>query len=187
MNIIETEADLFGALLLQGKSFSDNRGWFRELARTNVLKELGIEEEFLQDNYSFSYRNVVRGLHYQLKHPQAKLVTVLTGAITDVIVDLRKGSPVFGKPIHFTLDKSNDRTLYIPKGFAHGFGAWSDDTVVLYKCSDYYYHDDQYGINPLDPTLNIDWCLNSEFYNLSDKDKVLPDLHEVPDSNLFEY
>jgi dTDP-4-dehydrorhamnose 3,5-epimerase len=187
MEIIKTDKDLGGALFLKGVSFNDERGWFRELSRSDELKTLGICDNFIQDNYSFSYKNVIRGMHYQLKHPQAKLVTVLKGGIMDVIIDMRIGSPIFGKPLHFVLYENICRTLYVPAGFAHGFCSWSDDTIVLYKCSDYYYHDDQYGINPMDPDLNIDWGADTLLHTISDKDRVLPDLHEVHYGNLFEF
>lgn len=155
-------------LLLQPTIYTDNRGAFYELHHGKKFSELGILSNFVQDNVSFSKKNVLRGLHYQLHHPQDKLVHVIRGTAWDVVVDIRKGSPNFGKWVSCILSEENHSQIFIPKGFAHGFCALSDTVDFLYKCSDYYDSTSEYGIAWNDPLLNISWPIDNPI--LSEKD-----------------
>jgi dTDP-4-dehydrorhamnose 3,5-epimerase len=163
--------------------FTDHRGAFREQYRQNVFASAGITENFVQDNISTSKRGVLRGLHYQIQQAQSKLVTVLQGSIVDVAVDLRKDSATFGKYVSVLLSEQNKQLLYIPVGFAHGFQALEDDTVVSYKCSDYYLQSGERSLRWNDPQVGINWPLVD--VNLSDKDKAAPLLKDIPESDLF--
>lgn len=180
-----TELELPGVLLLEPKVFSDPRGFFMETYHRDKYVEAGIPGTFVQDNRSFSLRGVLRGLHYQLKHPQAKLVTVLKGKIFDVAVDIRRGSPTFGKWISQVLSDENRRQIYVPVGFAHGFCVLSDEADVLYKCTDLYFPDDDRGVTWCDPGINIAWPLAEP--SLSTKDGRLPRLSEIPPEELPQY
>jgi dTDP-4-dehydrorhamnose 3,5-epimerase len=143
---------------------------------------LGITETFVQDNHSSSQRGTLRGLHYQLNHPQAKLCRVVEGQALDVVVDIRKSSPNFGKWTSVVLSAELRNQLYVPAGFAHGFVALTERTQFLYKCSDYYAPDDERGILWNDPQLNIDWRIDAPL--LSERDRKHPLLSQVPEAFL---
>ena len=145
----------------------------------------GINKPFVQDNRSHSKKGVLRGLHYQLRFPQGKLVCVITGEIFDVAVDIRRGSPTFGKWEGVYLSSENNRQIFIPEGFAHGFCVLSETADVLYKCSDFYNPDDEFGILWSDPTIGIEWPVAEPI--ISPKDGQSPQLGEITDSLLPSY
>jgi len=145
-------------------------------------KAAGIDQAFVQDNHSHSTQNVLRGLHYQLKHPQGKLIYAVTGTIFDVAVDIRKNSSTFGQWAGATLSAENKRQIYIPKGFAHGFVVLSESADVIYKCTDLYAPGDEYGILWSDPEIGIDWPVENPI--LSQKDLENPGLKEISENNL---
>ncbi len=149
-------------LLLEPKVFADERGYFFESYSEKVWTALGMKERFVQDNQSLSRGNVMRGLHYQIQHPQGKLVRVAVGEILDVAVDLRRSSPTFGKWAAERLSGENKRMLWIPPGFAHGFSVFSDSAHVLYKATDVYFPSGERTILWNDPDLNIQWQLKGE-------------------------
>ncbi|OQY14562.1 MAG: dTDP-4-dehydrorhamnose 3,5-epimerase [Desulfobacteraceae bacterium 4572_187] len=155
MNIITTSIE--GVLVIEPAVFEDNRGFFMETYQQERYSKSGIKPIFVQDNLSFSVQSTLRGLHYQVKHPQAKLVQVITGEIFDVAVDIRPGSSTFGKWTGAYLSDQNKRQLFIPEGFAHGFCVISKTAHFLYKCSDFYAPEDECGINWADPEIAIDW------------------------------
>ena len=163
-------------LLIEPDVFSDARGFFMETFHAAKFTQQGLPEVFLQDNHSRSVRGVLRGLHYQLQHPQGKLVRVVTGEVFDVAVDIRKGSPMFGKWVGAVLSEANQRQMYVPPGFAHGFCTLSEQADFLYKCTDLYAPGDEYGIAWDDPDLAIEWPQLD--YLLSDKDIGNPKLSE---------
>jgi dTDP-4-dehydrorhamnose 3,5-epimerase len=148
--------------VLEPKVFGDARGFFLESYNERVLGELGIHEKFVQDNHSYSMRNVVRGLHYQARNAQGKLVRVVDGEIFDVVVDLRKASPTFGQWNGVRLSGENKRMLWIPPGLAHGFRVISQGAHVLYKATDYYAPDSERTLAWNDPELKIDWQLDGD-------------------------
>ncbi len=158
----KSSTSLPGLLLLEPRVFGDGRGFFLESYNERALAELGIQERFVQDNHSCSQRNVLRGLHYQLRHPQGKLVRVVEGEILDVAVDLRRSSPTFGQWEAVRLSGDNRRILWIPAGFAHGFCVTSDQAHVLYKATDYYAPEHERTLAWNDPDLKIDWELEGE-------------------------
>ena len=166
LEIIETS--LPGVLVVKPRIFADPRGFFMETYRENVLAAAGIRERFVQDNHSHSSCGVLRGLHYQLRTPQAKLCRVAQGEVLDIAVDIRVGSPHFGKWVSVLLSGENHLQLYIPKGFAHGFAVRSETADFLYKCSDYYDASDDRGVLWNDPEIGIDWQTSSPI--LSNKD-----------------
>lgn len=151
--------------------FKDDRGFFYESYNKKDFFELGITEEFVQDNHSKSQKNVLRGLHFQKNYPQGKLIRVIKGKIYDVVVDLRKESSAFGKWFGVELSGKNKYMLYIPKGFAHGFLTLEDRTEVLYKTTDYYNPEDESGIIWNDEKLDIDWKFKE--YSIDEKNLVL--------------
>jgi dTDP-4-dehydrorhamnose 3,5-epimerase len=153
-----TETALPGVFILEPRVFRDLRGFFLESYNEKTMAEAGIREHFVQDNHSFSERNVIRGLHYQVR-PQGKLVRVVTGEILDVIVDLRRSSPTFGVWNGVNLSETNQRMVWIPPGFAHGFRVFSEGAHVLYKATDFYDPEAERTIAWNDPALNIDWRL----------------------------
>lgn len=156
MKVSPTE--LPGVLILEPRVFRDARGFFLESYNQRTMAEAGIRERFVQDNHSYSIRNVVRGLHYQVR-PQGKLVRVVVGEILDVVVDLRRSSQTFGRWIALTLSEANQKMLWIPPGFAHGFRVFSEDAHVLYKATDFYDPEGERTIAWNDPGLKIDWQL----------------------------
>jgi dTDP-4-dehydrorhamnose 3,5-epimerase len=166
------QTPLPGVLLIQPRVHGDARGHLFESYRRDVLDQVGIPP-FVQDNQSLSGKGILRGLHYQLDRPQAKLVRVLRGAVYDVAVDIRRGSPTFGRWFGETLTAENKLQLYVPIGFAHGFCVIEDDSEVLYKCSDYYSGAaDQKGVLWSDPDLGIPWPTSATPL-VSDKDRTL--------------
>ena len=170
MNIVRTA--LPEVLILEPRVFGDDRGFFFESYNQKTLKEVaGINAEFVQDNHSRSVRNVLRGLHYQIKQPQGKLVRVIAGEVFDVAVDVRKSSPNFGKSVGFSLSAENKRMAWIPSGFAHGFLVLSEYAEFLYKTTDYWAPEHERCIAWNDPGLEIDWPLTGEPV-LSAKDKM---------------
>ena len=169
-----------GLFIIETKVFHDDRGFFVESYNLNEFVSNGLRETFVQDNHSHSKKGVLRGLHFQHKHPQGKLVRVIRGKVFDVAVDLRKDSPTFGKWFGIELSEENRLQFYIPSGFAHGFLALEDVTDFLYKCTDFYYPDDELGIIWDDPTINICWPIdNIESMVISEKDRKLPTFEKV--------
>jgi len=144
-------------LIIEADVFSDDRGFFMETWHAERFAEHGCGDKFVQDNHSRSEKNVLRGLHYQLEQPQGKLVRVVNGAVFDVAVDIRRGSPTFGQWVGLELTGDNNRQIYVPPGFAHGFCVLSDSADFLYKCTEYYAPDDEYGLLWNDPDIGIDW------------------------------
>jgi dTDP-4-dehydrorhamnose 3,5-epimerase len=157
MRVIETQ--LGDALVLEPKSFGDARGFFLESYSERVMADLGIRQRFVQDNHSFSTHNVLRGLHYQVCHPQGKLIRVVTGEILDVAVDLRRSSPTFGQWCKVRLSAENKQIFWMPPGLAHGFRVLSETSNVLYKATDFYHPECERTVLWNDPDLNIDWEL----------------------------
>ncbi len=155
----KTETSLPGVLLLEPRVFGDDRGYFLESYNERVFAELGIRERFVQDNHSYSSRNVLRGLHYQIQQPQGKLIRAITGEILDVVVDLRQSSPTLGKWEAYRLSGENKRMLWVPVGFAHGFRVVSENTHVTYKTTDLYAPEHERTVAWNDPDLAIDWQL----------------------------
>ena len=187
MKIMETS--LPGVVVIEPKIFGDKRGFFLENFREDVLKDAGINAHFVQDNHSRSKQGVLRGLHYQLTQTQGKLVRVVTGAVFDVAVDVRFGSPNFGKWYGTELNEDNMKMLYVPPGFAHGFVVLSEYADFLYKCTDYYHPKSEQGIAWDDPALAIDWNISAikEKISLSEKDKNNVLLKEQPNEKLPSY
>jgi len=167
MKIITTS--IAGILIIEPKTFQDKRGFFMETYNRNRYNASGINATFVQDNLSCSLKNTVRGLHFQIKHPQAKLIQVISGEIFDVAVDLRRGSATFGKWTGIHLSDENRRQAYIPEGFAHGFCVLSEFALFYYKCSDFYAPDDEGGIIWSDPDIGIEWPVINPI--ISEKDK----------------
>ncbi|MDX9701974.1 MAG: dTDP-4-dehydrorhamnose 3,5-epimerase [Candidatus Auribacterota bacterium] len=182
MNTIRIDTELPGVFILEPKVFHDKRGYFMEVYHETRYNEIGILPRFVQDNHSRSQKNILRGLHYQLEHAQDKLISVIRGAIFDVAVDIRRGSPTFGKWIGVELSCSNNRQLFVPKGFAHGFCVLSDNVDVLYKCSDYYSPQDEGGVLWNDPDIGIRWPVDDPV--LSPKDLAYSRLKDIPAERL---
>ena len=180
-----TETSIPGVFVVEPRVFRDPRGFFMETYRENVLAAAGITDCFVQDNHSHSARGVLRGLHYQLHNPQAKLCRVASGEVLDIAVDIRLGSPTFGKWVSQVLSDENCKQLYIPKGFAHGFVVLSGTADFIYKCSDYYVASDDRGVLWNDPDIGIDWQAASPL--LSDKDQRYPRLSQVSQDQLPRY
>jgi dTDP-4-dehydrorhamnose 3,5-epimerase len=169
MKVIETS--LPEVLILEPKVFGDERGFFFESYNKKALEKVGITAEFVQDNHSRSVRNVVRGLHYQIKQPQGKLIRVIQGEIFDVAVDIRRSSPNFGRWAGFNLSAENKQVIWIPPGFAHGFLVLSEISEFVYKTTDYWAPEHERCIIWNDPDLAINWPLRDE-PTLSAKDKL---------------
>lgn len=169
--------------IIEPRVFEDDRGYFFEAYRKATLSNAGIEEEFIQDNVSKSYKNAIRGLHYQIENPQAKLVQCVKGSILDVAVDLRQNSPSFGNYVAIKLSDVSKRMLYIPQGFAHGFSVLSDEAIVTYKCSDYYNAEGERGIRWDDPLIRVNWDVSRPI--LSEKDRKLPLFSSIKEVDLF--
>ncbi|MBR3277148.1 MAG: dTDP-4-dehydrorhamnose 3,5-epimerase [Eubacterium sp.] len=174
---VET-CDIEGIKVITPTVFPDERGYFMETYHYEAYKEAGIDQVFVQDNESASRKGVLRGLHFQINYPQDKLVRVLSGEVFDVAVDLRKGSPTFGKWFGVVLSAENKKQFFIPKNFAHGFLVLSDAAVFAYKCTDFYHGNDEGGIAFDDPDIGIDWPLpegmTADDLIISEKDKKWP-------------
>ena len=166
-----TETTLPGVKLLTAKIFRDSRGAFSETFNQRQIEQAGLPSRWVQDNFSLSAKNVLRGIHYQITHPQGKLVRVTHGAVLDVAVDLRKSSPTFGKWVGKILSAENKKQLWIPEGFAHGFVTLSDSADVLYKTTDYWAPEFERSLAWNDPTLRIQWPHVGE-PSLSAKDQI---------------
>jgi len=184
--IIETSIE--GLYIIEPTVFGDNRGFFMESYNKREFEKIGLDMNFVQDNHSRSKKGVLRGLHFQRKHPQGKLVRVIRGKVFDVAVDLRKGSPTFGKWYGIILSDENHLMFYIPEGFAHGFLVLSEEADFFYKCTDFYYPEYDAGIIWNDPDIGIKWPFEEYGIKepiLSEKDSKLPRLRdiEIP----FEY
>lgn len=172
--------------LLTPKKHGDQRGFFIETFSAAKHGEYGIPNNFVQDNMSFSRKGTLRGLHYQLNYPQAKLVSVVQGKVLDVAVDIRVGSPWFGKAVSAVLSDENHNQLYIPAGFAHGFKVLSDTALFTYKCSEFYHPEDDGGILWSDSSLGIDWGNIEPILSEKDRNSYLP-LAQTPKDRLPEY
>jgi len=180
-----TPTSLPGVLIIEPQIFKDNRGFFMETYHQKKYGQAGLNLIFVQDNLSHSARGTLRGLHYQFKHPQAKLVQVIKGSIFDVSVDIRQGAPSFGHWTGVHLSDENRRQVFVPEGFAHGFCVLSETADVIYKCTDLYSPDDEGGLLWSDPDLAIDWPIANPL--LSDKDSQYPCLTDVPLEQLPVY
>lgn len=176
------EMPIPGVFLVEPACFKDHRGFFMETHHLEKYHQAGIDEAFVQDNHSHSVQYVLRGLHYQLTHPQGKLVYAVTGEIFDVAVDIRKGSPTFGRWTSAILSAQNHRQIYVPKGFAHGFVVLSGSADVIYKCTDIYTPGDEYGILWNDPAIGINWPVKNPI--LSGKDQENKRLNDIPSHRL---
>ena len=174
------EQKIKGVYIITPKVYGDNRGYFLETYKENDFLNAGIKNKFIQDNQSFSTKGVLRGLHFQIKHQQAKLVRVIQGEVFDVAVDLRKDSSTYGKYVGVYLSSENKKMFLIPRGFAHGFLVLSDTAEFVYKCDDIYYPNDEGGVMYNDPDINILWP-KTDNIKLSEKDKKHPFLK---DSNI---
>jgi len=169
------ETGIPGLLVFEPAVYGDSRGFFYEAYNEKIFGGAGIETRFVQDNQSRSVYGVIRGLHYQVPpYAQSKLVRALIGTILDVVVDIRKGSPAFGKVFTIELSAENKKQLFIPAGFAHGFSVLSEAAEVMYKCDQFYNKASEQGIIYNDPTLQIDWQVPLSKAIISDKDLVLP-------------
>lgn len=167
MNIIKTKIP--GLLIFEPKVFGDDRGFFMETFRESFYQEAGIKGSFVQDNHSASVQGVLRGLHYQTKQPQGKLVRVIAGEVYDVAVDMRANSPTFGQHVGEYLSAENKRIFWVPPGFAHGFLVTSERAEFIYKCTDYYAPEFEQSLLWNDPALNIEWPIKGK-PELSKKD-----------------
>jgi len=171
------KADLEGVLIIEPTIHTDSRGRFFESFQRERYKDLGITEEFVQDNQSVSHKNTIRGLHYRVEPEQSKLVRVIKGEVFDVVVDIRKSSPTFGQWRGYTLSDSNYLQIYIPAGFAHGFCVLSETAEFLYKVSEYYSAEKERGIIWNDPEIGVEWPTSTPI--LSKKDKLNPGLKDL--------
>ncbi len=177
MKITKTEIE--GLLILEPKVFSDDRGYFYESYNKKIFTEAGISVDFVQDNQSFSHKGAVRGLHGQANpFAQGKLVRVISGRVLDVVVDIRKGSPTYGKHVSVELSGDNKLQFWIPAGFLHGFATLEDNTIFTYKVNNYYDKASEIGVIWNDPTLSIDWGIANADVLLSPKDELLPGFKE---------
>lgn len=172
-----TETELPGVLIIEPQVFGDERGFFLESFHAGRYREAGIDMAFVQDNHSRSRKGVLRGLHFQRRHPQGKLVRASRGSIFDVAADIDPASPTFGQYVGVTLSDENHRQMWIPPGYAHGFCVLSDEADFEYKCTDLYYPNDEGGVLWSDPDLNIQWPLSDPL--LSAKDLALPPLADL--------
>ena len=177
-----TKTAFSDVFLIKPDVFRDTRGFFMETYNQRKYAEGGIDQLFVQDNYSHSKYGILRGLHYQLKNAQGKLVFAITGEIFDVVVDIRIGSPRFGQLFGTHLSAENRQQIFVPEGYAHGFIVLSESADVIYKCTNFHTPGDEYGIFWADPTIGIDWPIKNPV--LSDKDSKNPQLKEIPEALL---
>ena len=175
------ECEIKGIVLIKPKLIYDERGFFSEVYRKKILNDIvGDKINFCQSNISDSSYGTIRGLHFQISpNAQSKLVSVQKGEVLDVVLDIRKNSPSYGKFYSIILNDQNNFQLYIPKGFAHGFSVLSKQARIVYQVDNYYNKENEFGLNPLDKELNIDWKINKEYYNISKKDLSSPNLKDV--------
>lgn len=173
-----TEASLPGIRLIEPDVYADDRGYFLETWNEGRYREAGLDVTFVQDNVSRSRRGVLRGLHFQNPHPQAKLITVLDGEVFDVVVDVRRGSDTFGQWTGIRLTGASGRQVFVPEGFAHGFVATSETALFHYKCTERYHPESEVSIRWNDPALDIDWPVDDPV--LSEKDRTAPPLDALP-------
>lgn len=172
--------EIEGVYIIEPTVFGDARGYFMETYNYNEWKAAGLDTVFVQDNQSKSRRGVLRGLHFQKQYPQGKLVRVVKGEVYDVAVDLRRGSSTFGKWTGVLLSEENKKQFYIPRGFAHGFLVLSEEAEFVYKCDEFYNHEDEGGLRWDDPDVNVAWPIPPGMeILLSDKDKVNPFLRDI--------
>jgi len=174
-----------GVMIIHPEVHKDNRGYFFESFKQNEFENNNIKIKFVQDNQAQSSKGVLRGLHYQLKNPQGKLVWATLGKIFDVAVDIRKGSPTFGQSVTTILDDKSHLRFYVPPGFAHGYHALSDNAIFNYKCTDFYYPGDEYGIKWNDPSINVEWGEGDKI--ISKKDISLSNLDDLNEDFLPIY
>jgi dTDP-4-dehydrorhamnose 3,5-epimerase len=180
------KTDFPGLLIFEPRVFEDSRGYFFESYNENTFVAEGISIKFVQDNQAQSSYGVIRGLHYQLNpHSQTKLIRALSGSIIDAAVDLRKGSPTFGKAFVLELSASNKKQLLIPKGFAHGYSVISETAEVFYKCDEFYHKEYEGGLMYNDPALNINWQIPEGKAIISEKDKLYPCLDDCSTNFTF--
>jgi len=178
VNVVETAIE--GLVILEPKVFADARGYFLESYNERGFQAAGVGARFVQDNESCSSYGVVRGLHFQRgEHAQAKLVRVIAGCVLDVVVDIREGSPTFGRHVAVELSGENKRLVFVPRGLAHGFAVLSETVVFSYKCDNFYNKGSEGGIAYDDPDLGIDWRVPADKIILSEKDKALPRLRDL--------
>lgn len=184
-----TPTDIADVLIVEPQPIGDARGYFAETYRADILDAaIGRHIDFVQENQSMSRRGVVRGLHFQRGDAaQGKLVCVVRGSVLDVAVDIRRGSPTFGRYVAVELTDSNMRQLWVPRGFAHGFAVLTDTAVFRYKCDRYYNPDREAAIAWDDPDVAVDWRLGADEVLLSDKDHRHPRLKDIPEEMLFDY
>jgi dTDP-4-dehydrorhamnose 3,5-epimerase len=175
MNVMTTSLE--GILIIEPEVFDDNRGYFMETYQVDRYHNAGLPKSFVQDNLSFSTKGTLRGLHFQKKHPQAKLVQAVTGKIFDVVVDIRPGSKTFGQWAGILLSEQNKKQVFIPAGFAHGFCVLSPSAHFLYKCTEFYNPNDEGGIIWSDPSIGIEWPIGDPV--ISEKDRRFPPLSEL--------
>lgn len=176
-NFVFTPTEIEGVFVIEPKVYGDERGYFMETYNEQEFKEAGLDYMFVQDNQSSSRKGVLRGLHFQKNHPQAKLVRVLAGEVFDVVVDLRAGSPTYGKWVGVLLSADNRKQLMIPRGFAHGFMVMSDTAEFAYKCDDFYHPEDEGGI--MYDSAGIEWPEIDGELILSERDLKHPTLDEL--------
>jgi dTDP-4-dehydrorhamnose 3,5-epimerase len=179
------DTSLPGVCLIEPSLFEDERGFFFESYSEIKFAEIGIKDHFVQDNHARSVRNTLRGLHYQVKHTQAKLCRVIQGEVLDVVVDIRRGSPTFGQWESALLSADNKRQMFVPAGFAHGYLVLSETAEFLYKCSDFYHPEYERGVAWNDPTIGIRWGLEHPI--LSTKDAGNPTLSGIAPGDLPDY
>ncbi len=177
MAIVLEEVIFDAVMILRPDRFSDNRGYFEETYRADVCIRYGIPTDFVQDNHSRSIHGVIRGMHAQHTQPMGKMLRVIRGQIQLVEVDIRKGSPTFGKHVSIDVSETNGRIVWIPPGFANGFAVLSETADVVYKCTALYNPSGEIGINPLDPDLGIRWLVDTPI--LSDKDMNASKLSQI--------
>jgi dTDP-4-dehydrorhamnose 3,5-epimerase len=180
MKVITTP--LQGLLIVEPDVYGDERGYFTECYHRARYRHIGIAHTFVQDNLSLSVKHTLRGLHYQIHRPQAKLVQVILGEVFDAVVDLRQGSSTFGKWEGIYLSSENMRQLFIPEGYAHGFCVLSEKAIFSYKCADFYAPDDEGGVCWSDPDIGIQWPLSDPI--ISDKDSQYPNLRDLSPGQL---
>ena len=186
MNLIETA--LKGVFIIEPRVFSDARGYFFESYNQKAFENAGLHYTFVQDNQSKSSYGTIRGIHFQTgEFAQAKLVRVLQGVVLDIAVDLRAGSPTFGKHVAIELSEGNHRQLLIPRGFGHGFSVLSETAVFSYKCDNFYAPSHEGSVRFDDPELAIDWRIDMKNALLSEKDRVAPDFRSYCSAPFFQY